>query len=119
MSMFARSSTRTPTSCSPSPTKNSPIFLKEGKVVFARDTDLLYVVAFRTAQGLEDFKPTMDTSRRWLVLDRERILVKIDELEGYVRDLRTIAPQNFTEYQQIEKTREKPAEKEPHCERGN
>jgi predicted nucleotidyltransferase len=93
--------------------------LKEGKVVFARDTDLLYAVAFRTAQAFEDFKPPMDTSRRWLVLDRERSLVKIDELEGYVRDLRTIAPQNFTEYQRIEKTREKPAEKGPHCERGH
>jgi uncharacterized protein YutE (UPF0331/DUF86 family) len=39
------------------------------------------------------------------VLDRDRILAKLDELEGYVRDLRTIAPQNFAEYQQVEKKR--------------
>jgi uncharacterized protein YutE (UPF0331/DUF86 family) len=39
------------------------------------------------------------------VLDRERILAKLDELDGYVRDLQTIAPQSFTEYQQIEKKR--------------
>ena len=31
--------------------------LKEGEVVFTRDTDLLYAVAFRTAQAFEDFKP--------------------------------------------------------------
>jgi len=34
------------------------------------------------------------------VLDRERILAKIDELEGFLRDLRTIAPESFTVYQQ-------------------
>ncbi len=39
------------------------------------------------------------------MVDRERILVKLDELEGYVRDLRTIAPQSLTEYRQIEKKR--------------
>jgi hypothetical protein len=38
------------------------------------------------------------------VLDRERILAKIDELEGYLHDLRTIAPESFTVYQQIEKS---------------
>jgi len=31
--------------------------LKEGKVLFERDTDALYEVAFRTAQAFEDFKP--------------------------------------------------------------
>jgi uncharacterized protein YutE (UPF0331/DUF86 family) len=39
------------------------------------------------------------------VLDRERILAKLDELDGYVRDLSTIAPQSFAEYRQIEKKR--------------
>src|SRR5574341_715043 len=48
---------------------------------------------------------TIGISRRWPVLDRERVLAKLDELEGYVRDLRTIAPQNFAEYRQIEKKR--------------
>jgi len=31
--------------------------LKEGKVLFERDTDALYALAFRTAQAFEDFKP--------------------------------------------------------------
>jgi uncharacterized protein YutE (UPF0331/DUF86 family) len=39
------------------------------------------------------------------VLDRERILAKLDELDGYVRDLQTIAPQDFAAYRQIEKKR--------------
>ena len=39
------------------------------------------------------------------MVDRERILAKIDELDGYIRDLQTIAPQNLTAYKQIEKKR--------------
>ena len=39
------------------------------------------------------------------MVDRERILTKLDELDGYIRDLRTIAPYSFDEYQQIEKKR--------------
>jgi uncharacterized protein YutE (UPF0331/DUF86 family) len=39
------------------------------------------------------------------VLDRERILTKLDELDGYIRDLRVIAPQDFAEYRQVEKKR--------------
>ena len=31
--------------------------LKEGKVLFVRDEDLLYDLAFRTAQAFKDFKP--------------------------------------------------------------
>ena len=31
--------------------------LKEGQVLFVRDEDLLYDLAFRTAQAFEDFKP--------------------------------------------------------------
>jgi predicted nucleotidyltransferase len=31
--------------------------LKEGQVLFVRDEDLLYEIAFRTAQAFEDFKP--------------------------------------------------------------
>lgn len=30
--------------------------LKEGKILFCRDEDILYEVAFRTAQAFEDFK---------------------------------------------------------------
>lgn len=39
------------------------------------------------------------------MLDRERILGKIDELDAYLNELKEVAPANFTEYQQIEKKR--------------
>ena len=39
------------------------------------------------------------------MLDRERILAKVDELNGYVKELQAIAPQSFAEYRQIEKKR--------------
>lgn len=39
------------------------------------------------------------------MLDRERILAKLDELDGYLRDLQTIAPQDLMAYRQIEKKR--------------
>ena len=39
------------------------------------------------------------------MVDRERILAKIDELDGYIRDLQTIAPRDLTTYRQIEKKR--------------
>lgn len=34
------------------------------------------------------------------MVDRERILAKLDELEGYVRELRQVAPESFAEYMQ-------------------
>jgi uncharacterized protein YutE (UPF0331/DUF86 family) len=39
------------------------------------------------------------------MLDRERILAKIDALDGYLRELRTIALATFEEYTTIEKRR--------------
>ena len=39
------------------------------------------------------------------MLDRERTLAKIDTLDGYLRELRTIAPASFEEYTTIEKRR--------------
>ena len=36
------------------------------------------------------------------MLDRERILAKVDELGSYLRELREIAPRSFTEYQRTE-----------------
>lgn len=39
------------------------------------------------------------------MLDRERTLTKLDELDGYVQELQAIAPQSFAEYQKIEKKR--------------
>lgn len=39
------------------------------------------------------------------MLDRERILAKIDELDGYLRELHEISPASFEEYKKIEKRR--------------
>jgi uncharacterized protein YutE (UPF0331/DUF86 family) len=39
------------------------------------------------------------------MLDRERILSRIDVLDGYLRELRSIAPASFEEYTTIEKRR--------------
>jgi uncharacterized protein YutE (UPF0331/DUF86 family) len=39
------------------------------------------------------------------VLDRERILARLDDLEGYLKELRQIAPGSFEEYRKIEKRR--------------
>ena len=39
------------------------------------------------------------------MLDRERVLAKLDELEGYLRELEAIAPRNLAEYRRIEKKR--------------
>ena len=39
------------------------------------------------------------------MLDRERILARLDDLEGYLGELRQIAPANFKEYQKVEKRR--------------
>lgn len=39
------------------------------------------------------------------MLDRKRILAKIDELDAYLDELITVAPANFKEYQRIEKKR--------------
>lgn len=38
-------------------------------------------------------------------VDRERVLVKIDQLDGYLRELRAIQPGTFGEYQVVEKKR--------------
>jgi len=39
------------------------------------------------------------------MLDEQRILAKLDKLEGYLAELRAIAPENFKEYRRIEKKR--------------
>ncbi|MBI3442011.1 MAG: DUF86 domain-containing protein [Proteobacteria bacterium] len=39
------------------------------------------------------------------MLDRERILAKFDELEGYQKELAAIAPKSFEEFRQIQKKR--------------
>ena len=38
-------------------------------------------------------------------LDRERILAKIDQLDGYVAEMKGIVPESFAEYQRVEKKR--------------
>ncbi len=39
------------------------------------------------------------------MLDRDRILSKLAELDGYLNELQSIAPKSFEEFQQIEKRR--------------
>ena len=39
------------------------------------------------------------------MIDRERILIRIDHLQQYLQDLRTIIPPTFEAYQGIEKRR--------------
>jgi uncharacterized protein YutE (UPF0331/DUF86 family) len=39
------------------------------------------------------------------VLDRERILAKLDEMDGYLRELESIVPRSIEEYRQTEKRR--------------
>jgi uncharacterized protein YutE (UPF0331/DUF86 family) len=39
------------------------------------------------------------------LLDRERVLAKIDVLNGYLRELREILPASFEEYRKVEKRR--------------
>lgn len=38
-------------------------------------------------------------------MDRERVLARIDELDGYLRELHEIMPLNFEDYRSIEKRR--------------
>src|SRR5262249_45765474 len=45
---------------------------------------------------------TAPTSTRLLVVDRDRVLGKLDELEGYLQELRSIAPRTLEEYARIE-----------------
>jgi uncharacterized protein YutE (UPF0331/DUF86 family) len=35
------------------------------------------------------------------VIDRDRLLAKLDELDGYLRELRGVAPERIEDYQQI------------------
>jgi uncharacterized protein YutE (UPF0331/DUF86 family) len=39
------------------------------------------------------------------VIDRDRVLVKLDELEGYMRELSTVLPGSFDEFRAVEKKR--------------
>jgi len=39
------------------------------------------------------------------VLDRERILAKLDDLDGYLRELREVVPASLQEYCRVEKKR--------------
>jgi uncharacterized protein YutE (UPF0331/DUF86 family) len=45
------------------------------------------------------------TLTRSRVVDRERLLAKLDELDGYLRELRAIAPLRLEDYRTIEKKR--------------
>lgn len=36
------------------------------------------------------------------MIDKDRVLVKVDELQGYLKELRQITPAHFNDYQKIE-----------------
>ena len=48
---------------------------------------------------------TIVTLKRWQGMDRERILIKINELDNYMNEIHQIMPTSFKQYQQIEKKR--------------
>lgn len=39
------------------------------------------------------------------MIDRDRLLAKLDELDGYLRELRSVAPEQLEEYLKVEKKR--------------
>ena len=39
------------------------------------------------------------------MVDRDRVLAKLDELDGYLRELRAVAPERFEDYRRTEKRR--------------
>src|SRR5262249_40164431 len=45
------------------------------------------------------------TWKRWPLIDRERVLARLSELEGYLQELRAIAPASFEEFLRTEKKR--------------
>ena len=48
---------------------------------------------------------TADTWKRLPVLDRDRILIKLDQLYGYLAELRSILPEDLAAYRKVEKRR--------------
>lgn len=39
------------------------------------------------------------------MVDRDRVLAKLDELDGYLKELAGVAPKSFAEYRRVEKKR--------------
>lgn len=42
---------------------------------------------------------------RWRVIDRDRVLAKLDELDGYLGELRSVVPSTLESYRTVEKRR--------------
>src|SRR2546422_4886663 len=59
----------------------------------------------RSGTSSSSVRSIAGTSTRSLVIDRERLLAKLDELDGYVAELRSIAPPSLEEYKAVEKRR--------------
>src|SRR5262245_24265816 len=80
--------------------------LREGRVLFVRDEDMLYDLATRTMRAFERFRPYY---RRYLDavagVDRDRVLGTLDELAGYLAELPAIAPASLEAYAKIETRR--------------
>lgn len=57
-----------------------------------KDEDALYELALRTVKAFEDLKPRyrLYLERSWL--DGDRILAKLDQLRGYLEELRPLVP---------------------------
>jgi uncharacterized protein YutE (UPF0331/DUF86 family)/predicted nucleotidyltransferase len=73
--------------------------LKEGVVLFAVTS--MSFTNWPTARSKRPptFAPTITaTSSKSHVLDRERVLAKLDELDGYVVELNQVVPEPFEEY---------------------
>jgi uncharacterized protein YutE (UPF0331/DUF86 family) len=48
---------------------------------------------------------TVPISTTWPVVDRDRVLAKLDEVDGYLHELRSVIPRDLEEYARIEKKR--------------
>ena len=61
-----------------------------------QDPDILAVILFGSrARGDASPASDYDVWRRSRVVDRDRVLAKLDELEGYLAELRSVTPESF------------------------
>ncbi len=86
-----------------------PLYIRirvlKGTVIFCREEKVLYEVAIQTIREFEDYKKIYDEYLRGVV-DEERILAKIAELDEYLHELEEISPKSYKEYKtSIEKKR--------------
>jgi uncharacterized protein YutE (UPF0331/DUF86 family) len=61
--------------------------------------------AARRERSRRSVTSSVGTSTKSRVVDRDRVLAKLDELDGYLAELRSIAPSQFEEYLRVERKR--------------